>query len=230
MKKAYPNDTEVAALLKIDKEEVPMLEGTFRCKIDEIQKFEKGTAGEELFDKMYGEGTVKTDEEFNERLTEEMKKNYRNESEYRFLIDAREALIKKAKLDLPVEFLKRWMVETNENVTVEQVEEDFGKYEDDFRWQLIKDYLVDQQDIKVTEEEALEMAKGMALSQYMQYGISNVPDDYLTNYAKEMMSKPEEARRIHDRKAEEKLLEYIRSTAKIDEKEISTEKFKKLFE
>jgi trigger factor len=230
IKKAYPNDTEVASLLKINKEEVPMLEGTFKCMIHDIQKFEKATPGPELYERVYGEGNVKTMEEFEEKLTAEMKQNYRNESEYRFLIDARKVLIKKAKLDLPVEFLKRWMIETNENVNEAQVEEDFEKYEDDFRWQLIKDYLVEQQGIEVSQEEALEAAKGIALGQYMQYGISNVPDDYLTNYAKEMMSKPEEARRITDRKAEEKLLEYIRATAKVDEKEISTDKFRKLFE
>ena len=94
----------------------------------------------------------------------------------------RESLIKKAKIDLPVEFLKRWMVETNEQITLEQIEEDFDKYENDFRWQLIKEYLLKKQDIKVTEEEALEAAKAMALNQYMQYGISNVPDDYLENF------------------------------------------------
>ena len=122
------------------------------------------------------------------------------------------------------------MIETNENVTEEQVEQDSEKSEDDFRWQLIKDYLVEQQEIKISEEEALETAKGIALNQYIQYGIANVPDDYLVNYAKEMMSKPEESRKIYDRKAEDKLLEFVRTTAKIDEKEIGTEKFKKLFE
>ena len=147
-----------------------------------------------------------------------------------FMVDAREALIKKAKIDLPVEFLKRWMVETNEQITEEQVAEDFDKYEDDFRWQLIKEHLLKQQDIKVSEEEALEAAKAMALNQYMQYGMSNVPDDYLENYAKEMMSKPEESRKFYEQKGEEKLISYIKSTVKLDEKEVSSEKFRKLYE
>jgi trigger factor len=129
-----------------------------------------------------------------------------------------------------VEFLKRWMVETNEKLTAEQVNEDFEKYEDDFRWQLIKESLLKQQDIKVSEEEALEAAKGMALNQYMQYGISNVPEEYLENYAREMMSKPEESRRFYEQKGEEKLISYIKSTVKLDEKEVSSEKFRKLYE
>jgi len=230
VKKAYPNDTELASLLKVEKEEVAMLEGTFKCLIDEVMKFERALQGEEFYNKVYGEGEVKTEEEFSKRVTDEIALNYERESEYRFMVDARESLIKKAKIALPVEFLKRWMVETNEQMTEEQVVEDFAKYEDDFRWQLIKEYLLKQQDIKVSEEEALESAKGMALNQYMQYGISNVPEDYLENYAKEMMSKPEEARKFYEQKGEEKLISYIKSTVKLDEKEVSSEKFRKLYE
>jgi len=230
VKKAFPNDTELASLLRIDKEEVAMLEGTFKCVIDEVMKFEKATVGQELFDKLYGEGEVKSEEEFMARISDEIAKNYERESEYRFMVDARESMIKKAKIDLPVEFLKRWMVESNENITQEQVEEDFEKYEDDFRWQLIKEHLLKQQDIKVSEEEALEAAKGMALNQYIQYGIPNVPEEYLENYAKEMMSKPEESRKFYEQKGEEKLITYVKSTVKLDEKEVSSEKFRKLYE
>jgi trigger factor len=230
VKKAYPNDTEVASMLRINKDEAAMLEGTFKCIIDKVQKFDKAVPGTEFYDKVYGEGEVKTDADFTKRVTEEIALNYERESEYRFMVDAREALIKKAKIDLPVEFLKRWMVETNEKLTAEQVNEDFEKYEDDFRWQLIKESLLKQQDIKVSAEEALEAAKGMALNQYMQYGISNVPEEYLENYAREMMSKPEESRRFYEQKGEEKLISYIKSTVKLDEKEVSSEKFRKLYE
>jgi trigger factor len=146
------------------------------------------------------------------------------------MVDAREAMVKKAKLDLPVEFLKRWMLETNENITEEQLKDDFEKYEDDFRWQLIKEHLLQQQDIKVSAEEAMEMARGTALNQYRQYGIPNVPDEYLDGFAKEMLAKPEEARRIYDQKAEEKVVAYIKSAATLNDKEISSEKFRKLYE
>jgi trigger factor len=230
VKKAYPNDTELASLLRIDKKEVAMLEGTFKCVIDKVMKFDKAKVGQELYDKVYGEGEVKSEEEFTRRIIDEIALNYEQESEYRFMVDARETLIKKAKIDLPVEFLKRWMVQTNEQITEEQVNEDFEKYEDDFRWQLIKEHLLKQQNIKVTEEEALDSAKNRVLNQYLQYGISNVPDDYLENYAREMMSKPEEARKFYEQKGEEKLISYIKSTVKLEEKEVSSEKFRKLYE
>ncbi len=230
VKKAFPNDTELASLLRIDKTEVAMIEGTFKCFIDEVNKFERAEPGQEFYDKVYGEGEVKTEEEFTKRVIEEIALNYERESEYRLMVDAREALNKKAKIDLPVEFLKRWMVETNEQITEEQVAEDFDKYEDDFRWQLIKEHLLKQQDIKVSEEEALEAAKAMVLNQYMQYGMSNVPEEYLENYAREMMAKPEESRKFYEQKGEEKLISYIKSVVKLDDKEVSSEKFRKLYE
>jgi trigger factor len=133
VKKAYPNDTEVASMLRIDKEEVAMLEGTFKALIDEVMKFEKATVGQEFFDKVYGEGEVTSEDDFRERVRNEISGNYERESEYRFMVDVRESMIKKAKVDLPVDFLKRWMVETNENITEEQIADDFDKYEDDFR-------------------------------------------------------------------------------------------------
>jgi trigger factor len=230
VKKAYPNDTEVASLLRINKDEVALIDGTFKCVIKDIQKFEKAAINQELFDKVYGEGVVKSEAEFTEKLKEEMARQYERESDYRFGIDVRDALIKKAKLDLPIDFLKRWLLETNENMTSEQVESEFSNYEDDFRWQLIKDHLYKTHEIKVDEQEIRDSAKEVARAQYQQYGIMDIPDEYLDSYANELLSKKEEARRITDRKLEEKLLNFIKNTAKVEEKDISVDKFKKLFD
>jgi trigger factor len=230
VKKAYSNDAELASLLRIDRTQVAMLEGRFKCIIADVMRFEKAKIGQEFFDRMYGEGAVSSEEEFRERVHEEITRNHERESEHRFVIDSREAMIKKAKLDLPAEFLKRWLVEADENNTEEQVNQDFAKYEDEFRWQLVKEHLLKQQEIRVSPEEALEMAKAIALNQYLQYGISRIPEDYLENYAREMLSKPEDSRRIYDQKAEEKLIAYIKSAATLVDKEVSSEKFRKLYE
>jgi trigger factor len=230
VKKAYPNDTEIASLLRIKKDEVPLINGSFKAVIADIQKFDKAQLNQELFDKIYGEGTVKSEDEFIEKLKGEMALQYERESEYRFGIDVRDILIKQAKIDLPVEFLKRWLLETNENLTREQIDKDFSDYEDDFRWQLIKDHLYKVHEIKVDENDLRESAKEVARAQYQQYGIMDIPDEYLESYAKELLSKKEEARRIADRKLEEKLLNFIKNTAKTDSKDISVDKFKKLFD
>ncbi len=230
VKKAYPNDTEVASLLRINKEEIPMIDGKFKCTINDVQKFEKAEIDEELFNKIYGEGNVKTEAEFDNKLKEEMKVQYERDSEYRFGIDVKEMLTKKAKIDLPVDFLKKWLLETNEKMTQEQVESEFSQYEDDFKWQLIKDHLYKVHDIKADESEIRDSAREVARAQYQQYGINDIPDEYLDNFANELLSKNEEARRITDRKLEEKLLNFIKNTARIEEKEISVEKFRKLFD
>lgn len=230
VKKAYPNDTEVASLLRINKEEVPMIDGKFKCTINDVQKFEKAAINEELFNKIYGEGNVKTEAEFEDKLKEEMKVQYERDSEYRFGIDVKEMLTKKAKIDLPVDFLKRWLLETNEKMTQEQIESEFSQYEDDFKWQLIKDHLYKVHDIKADESEIRDSAREVARAQYQQYGINDIPDEYLDNFANELLSKQDEARRITDRKLEEKLLKFIKNTARIEEKEISVEKFRKLFD
>jgi trigger factor len=230
VKKAYPNDTEVASMLRINKDEIPLIDGKFKCTINDVQKFEKAEINEELFNKIYGEGEVKTEAEFEEKLKEEMKVQYERDSEYRFGIDVKEILTKKAKINLPVEFLKRWLLETNENMTQEQVESEFSQYEGDFKWQLIKDHLYKVHEIKAEESEILDSAREVARAQYQQYGINDIPDEYLDNFAKELLSKKEEDRRITDRKLEEKLLNFIKNTAKIEEKDISVEKFRKLFD
>ncbi|HKK64029.1 MAG TPA: hypothetical protein VJ951_15795, partial [Bacteroidales bacterium] len=228
--KAYPNDAELASLLQIDKSEIPMIDGAFKVIIKDVQKFEKANIDQALFDKIYGEGEVKSEEEFVEKLKEEMKIQYDRDSDYRFGIDARENLIKRAKLDLPVEFLKKWLVQANENTTMEKVEEEFDNIEDDFRWQLIKDHLFKKYEISATEEEVMDSAKEVARMQYAQYGIQDIPDEYLENFAREMLTKKDEARNIRERKLEEKLFTFIKNTAKVDEKEISVEKFRKLFD
>ena len=230
VKKAYPNDTEIASLLKINKNEVALIDGKFKCEVNEIQKFEKAAITQELFDKVYGEGEVKSEAEFIAKLKEEIGTQYERDSEYRFGIDVRDAMIKKAKIDLPVDFLKRWLLETNENLTSEQIDEDFSKFEDDFRWQLIKDHLYKTHSISVNEEEIRESARETARAQYYQYGIMDIPDEYVDNFANDLLSKKEEARRITDRKLEEKLINFIKNTAKVEDKDISVEKFRKLFD
>lgn len=230
IKKAYPNDAELTSLLRISKDEIPLIDGKFKCVINEIQEFKKAEINKELFDKVYGEDVVKTAEDFESKLKEEMKVQFERDSEYRFGIDVKDILIRKAKIELPVAFLKRWLLETNENMTGEQVENDFSQYEDDFRWQLIKEHLYTVHEIKVDDKEVKESAIEVARAQYYQYGIQDIPDEYLENYANELLTKKEEARRIADRKLEEKMLNFIKNTAKIENKDISVDKFKKLFE
>ena len=230
IRNAYPSDAELSGLLKIERKEAENVDGKFEAVIHEIKEYKKHEVNQGLFDKVYGEGNVKSEDEFRQRIEEELKLNYERESNYRFLLDAKEYFLQKAKIELPVKFLKRWIVASNEEMTEEKIDKEFESYEDEFRWQLIRDKIARTHEIVVSDEELFEYAFILSKNQFIQYGLYNVPDEQIEIYTKEQLSKPEERRRLKDQKYEDKLIRFIKETVKLDQKEVSEEKFRKLFE
>ncbi|BAX79710.1 trigger factor [Labilibaculum antarcticum] len=228
--KAFTNKSDIASMLNISKEEAETIDADFQFTITEITKFINAELNQELFDKVFGEGTVSSEEEFKNKIKEDIEKQLINDSDYKFLIDAKAKLVKKAKIELPEAFLKRWIVATNKDMTVEQVETDFANYSDEFKWQLIKNRLIQENDLSVSQEEVLEFAKKQALMQFQQYGMMDVPEEYLNNYAQQMMQNQDEQRKIYERKADEKVVEFLKEKIKLEEKELTTEEFNKMFE
>ncbi|UCG28947.1 MAG: trigger factor [Bacteroidales bacterium] len=231
LRKAFPNDIEVASILKTDKDKLENLNPDFRFTIHEISLFENAEINQDLFDKIFGEGIVKSPEEFDKKIEEEISNQFSKESDYRFVIDAREKILQKIKIKLPADFLKRWLYRTNEGkVTMEQVERDYEHFENDLKWQLIKDKIINENGLTVTDDEVLDYAKEVAMMQFQQYGMVNLPEDYLTNYAKEILKKEDESKKIYERKYEQKVIEFIRENVKVDEKKVSSEEFNKLYD
>lgn len=231
LRKAFPSDAELTTMLKIEKEQVSEVTGDFQITIKSISKYEKAEINQELWDKLYGEGQVKTKEEFIQKIDEEIKLNLERDSEYRFRLDVRDTLIKKFKKDLPKEFLIRWLQEVNEGkFSREEIEKDYDHFEEDLKWQLIKDKLIQESDLKVSDEEVLEVAKEFTRAQFMQYGLSNVPDEQLELYARESLKREKDRKSMYEKKYEDKVVELLKEMVKVDEKEISSEKFDKLFE
>ncbi|WP_421918017.1 trigger factor [Marinifilum sp.] len=228
--KSFANKTDLASMLNISKEEAETLDSDFQFTITEITKFVNAELNQELFDKVFGEGTVSSEEEFKAKIKEDIEKQLVNDSDYKFLIDAKEKLIKKSKMELPEAFLKRWITISNNEITKEQVEEDFANYVDEFKWQLIKNRLTEENELKVEQEEIMAFAKQQALMQFQQYGMMDVPEEYLTNYAQQMMQNQEEQRKIYERMIDNKIVEFLKGAVKIEEKEVSTEEFNKMFE
>lgn len=227
---AFANKSDLASMLSITKEDAENLASDFQFTITEINKFVNAELNQELFDKVFEEGTVSSLEEFKNKIKEDIENQLINDSDYKFLIDAKEKLVKKAAFELPETFLKRWILATNEGMTEEQVETDFTNYVDEFKWQLIKTKLAKENNLTVSEEEVMEFAKKQALMQFQQYGMMSVPEEYLANYAQQIMQNQEERRKIFDRKADEKVIEYLKEAIKIEEKEVTTEEFNKMFE
>ncbi len=231
LKKAYPNDTEISSMLSVHKEIAANLNSDFELTIKEINQFHKAEINQEFFDKLYGEGQVKSEEEFKEKLTEQIKEALVKESEYKFTMDAKNLIIKKANIELPEDFLKRWILSTDrENATKEKLDEDFENYREEFKWQVIKNNIIKENDLTVSDQEVKDLAKQFALMQFQQYGMANLPDEQLNMFADEMLKKEDEKRRLYEKKYEDKIYDFIKNSITIENKEINKEKFIKLVE
>lgn len=231
VRKAYPSDSEIASMLKIDKEKAKEISGDFQFEIIKIQRFEKAEINQELYDKAFGKDVIKSDKEFKAKVTEEIKSNFVRETDYRFMIDAKQKFVEKINPELPTEFLKRWLTIVNEGkFTAEQIEEEYPKFEDDLKWQLIKDQIIRDNEIKVEESDILDAAKEVTAAQFAQYGLANMPDEQLEQYAQEILKKDDERRKFYEKKFEDKVVDFIKDSVKLDTKEITTEEFQKLWE
>ncbi|MBO7046142.1 MAG: trigger factor [Prevotella sp.] len=231
-KKAYPdNDAEVAALLKVDKEKVKDLKSDFSFQITEIRHFQPAEVNQALFDRVFGEGTVKNEKEFREKIAEQLKAQFVGSSDYKFMLDVREHLEKKVgNLEFPEALLKRIMVNNNKDKGEDFVEKNFEGSIQELKWHLIKEQIVSAQKIEVKDEDLKEVAKSAIRAQFAQYGMSNVPEDVVENYADEQLKKRENIENFVDRAVDQKLTEALKSVVKLDEKTVTLDEFNKLME
>ena len=227
--KAYENRHEVKHMLNIKQEEADVLNNNFSFTITEVLKFESAELNEELFKTMYGEETeVKTFEDFRNRIKSEMENNLAYSSNHKFALDTRDKLIDQANLTLPEPFLKRWLVAINKDLTIEQVEKEFGDFVTDLKWQLIKDTIIKENELVVTPEETRAFAFDLARSQYYQYGYYNVPDEQLESLAKMILEKPDENERIYRKLFEDKVINTVKEKVTIQETPVTQEEFNSL--
>ena len=227
--KAYQDRHEVGHLLKISHEQADELNSEFKFTITEILEFQKAELNEELYKKIYGEDTeVKTEEDLKKKLKEEIALSLLQSSDRKFATDVRDTLVEKIKPELPEAFLKRWLIESNKDVTEEQIDKDFDGFLKDLRWQLIKDVIIKDNELKVEEEEALDFAKQLAHAQYSQYGIYNAPEDQLESFAKMILEKPEEKERLYNKLLEDKVIEVVKGKITLQEKEVTREEFEEM--
>ncbi|MBL7968531.1 MAG: trigger factor [Prolixibacteraceae bacterium] len=229
--KAYENKHEVGHMLNISHEAAESLEGNFSFTIVEVLRFEKAELNEELFKQIYGEDSgISTEEEFKARVKSELEENFIYSSNYKFALDSRDSLLKSIQFDLPEAFLKRWILATNEKMTQEQIDSDFDNFMIDLKWQLIKDKIVKDNELKITEDDVRAVAKEMAAVQFRQYGLNNVAEEHLENYANHMLKNEEERRKLVSRKQEDVILATIKDKVTLDMKEVSFDEFNKMLE
>ncbi|MCK9626422.1 MAG: hypothetical protein M0R23_08195 [Bacteroidales bacterium] len=227
--KTFTNETDRAALLKVKKEQLSSMDPMWDMTVMEVKTFVDAKPTQAVFDNIFGEGSVKSEAEFDAKVKERLKYEYEQESDYRFMIDAREYLMNKTDLKLPEAFIKRWLYVANEGkFTMEDIEKEFGLFLKDFRWQMIRTYIMKEQNIQVTKEDLLKQAKAIAEYQFAMYGMNNVPEEHLTKFTENILADEQQSRKIYEKVEDDMTLSYIRKSVTLEKKKISLEKMREL--
>lgn len=232
-RKAYPeSDVEISALLKIDKEKVAEHTGDFSYQITEISRFAKAEVNQELFDSVYGaEAGIKDEKAFREAIAKGLTAQLQTDADYRFLQDVRKYAEKKVgDLQFPEALLKRMMIENNKDKGAEFVEKNFDASIQELKWHLIREQLAEANGVKVEDDDVLTAARETARAQFAQYGMNNVPEEYINNYAQEMLKKRETVDNLVERAIDRKLMEALKGVVKLTKKSISIDDFNKLWQ
>ena len=227
--KAFESEAEIASLLKVERDRVKDIKSDFSYQITDIQRYKKHPVDQELFDSLFGKDAVKSEKEFREKIAEGLKEQLAVDADYKFILDVRAYCEKKVgKLEFPDALLKRIMLNNNKDKGEEFVEKNYEQSVKELTWHLIKEQLVADNQIKVNDEDVLNAAKETARVQFAQYGMNNVPDEYVENYAKEILKKRENVDGLVDRAVDIKLTDALKKVVKLNEKEISLDDFNKM--
>ena len=226
---AFVNETDRSSMLKVSKDELAALDPVWNVTVVNVKTFVPAEENQETYDKIFGEGVVKTAEEFEAKVTERIQNSYNQEADYKLSQDIQAYLVKKADVKLPEAFLKRWLYENNkEKFTMEQVEKDFDAFLKDFRWQLVRESLMKKFDLKIDDKDMLDAAKGFAAYQYAMYGMPNVPEQLLSEAAVELLKDERRHRNLVESVESEKVISAVKEVITISNRKITEEKFRAL--
>ena len=231
-KKAYPdNDAEVAGLLKMKKEDIADLQSDFSFQVTEIRHFQPHDVDQELFDRIFGEGNVKDEADFRQKIADSIKPQLAANSDFKFLRDVRTYLEKKiGDVQFPEALLKRFMLKNNKDKGEDYVEKNFRGSIDELKWHLIKEQLVNANNIKVDDADLKQIARNAVRQQFAQYGMNDVPDDMVDSYADEQLKKRENVEGYVEHAIDMKLMQALKQVVKLNVKKVSIQDFNKLMQ
>ena len=227
----YKKPEQRAAILSVKEEELESIKPEFELEITKIRRFADPELNEEFFKMAFPAGNVTSEEELDKFIDEEIERELKRECDFMFANQMRKFIIEKAGLQMPEEFLKRWLYVINEGkFSREEIEKDFAAFINMFTWNYLQKHFITEGDIKVTPEEAKAEAMSFAQMQFAQYGMPSAPADMLEGFAKQIMDNKEQLQKIYEKLFEEKVVEYLRGKIKVTEKAVSAEEFAKLAE
>ena len=225
----YKKPEQRAAVLSVKVEELEGINPEFELEITKIRRFADPELNEEFFKMAFPAGNVTNEEELDKFFDEEIERELKRETDFMFVNQVRNFLIEKAALQMPEEFLKRWLYVINEGkFSREEIEKDFAAFLKMFTWNYLQKHFITEGELKVSQEEAKAEAMTFAQMQFAQYGMPSAPADMLENFAKQIMDNKEQLQKIFEKLYEEKVVEYVRGKVKVTEKAISADDFAKL--
>ena len=226
---AFSNETDRAAMIKVNKDELAGINPVFHATVKTVRTFVAAEENQETFDKLFGEDQVHDAEEFDKAVADRLAANYKQEADYRLSKDLRDYLVEKAAIELPDAFLKRWLLHINEGkFTAEQIEAEYPAFSVDFRWQIIRDYLMGKYGLTIEEKDMQEAAESFVAYQYAMYGMGNVPHELIHESAQNILKDRDQLRRISDSVEDQKVIAAVRDAVTLQSKKISVEKFREL--
>lgn len=225
------NDTELAAMLHIKKEEAAEMKSDFEAEVLSVLAFKQAEVDQALFDNAFGKDKVKDEADFKAKIKEMLAGQIAPESDYKFALDARKYIEDKVgNVEFADDMLKRWLKFNDTENKIESVDDEYAKMLPDLKWQLIKEQIVKAGNISIERKDVEEVAKKTTKMQFAQYGMMNVPEDLLQKYADDMLKDSKAARNMSERAIEDKIISYIKDNVTLDKKEISLDDFYKMFE
>ena len=228
MKEAFANEADVKDILKL-KDEAEMTNPVFSMTITKVRTFVPAVESQETYDKIFGKDKVKSAEDFDKAIEEQLENNYKQEADYRFSVDAKNYFVNKAAIALPEAFLQRWLHNMNKDkFSMEDIAKEMPAFLEDYRWQMVREYVMDKFNLKVEKADMQEAAFAYVHYQYAMYGMANVPEQLLHEAAEKMLSDEQQSRRILDQVQGQKVTKAFLDTVTLENKKISVEKFREL--
>ncbi|MBR4853347.1 MAG: trigger factor [Alistipes sp.] len=225
----YKSASQRAAILKVKEDELETINPKFELEIKQIRQFANPELNEEFFKMAFPAGNVNSEEELDAFLSAEVETELSREADYMFANTVRKFLVEKAGLQMPTEFLKRWLYVINEGkFSKEEIEKDFDGFIQMFTWNYLQKHFIQTADLKVSQEEVEAEAKEFAKAQFAQYGMPSAPEEMIANFSKQILENKEQAQKIYEKLYEMKVVEYVKSQVKVTTKAVSSEEFAKL--
>ena len=226
---AFTNESDRAYMLKVKKEELASLAPEFHVTVKEVKTFAPAEENQETYDKIFGVNQVHNAEEFDKAVTARLEENYKQESDYKLSKDLREYLVKKADIKLPEEFLKRWLFNINDGkFSKEEIEKEAPAFFEDFRWQMVRGYIMQKFDLKIEEKDVHEAAQAYVAYQYASYGMGNVPEAILKDSVARVLQDENTSRRIVENVEATKVIEAVKGAVTLKAEKVSVEDFRTL--